>query len=290
MAFRRAVRRQFGDADLLRWREQTRQHVTVALSGDGGDELFAGYDRYRAMRLAARIDRLPQLAGGCSRVRSGNGCRAAGRQKSRSIGFKRLSQLLAAAPGRRYAELIAIFDEQPAAALYSDDFWRNFPDRRSRRPSCWPRWPAAASATSVTAASLADLVTYLPGDLCHKVDIATMAHGLECRQPMLDHRVVELAVAMPSRLKLRGAVAANGFWNVRSATCCRAKSSVARKWDSACHSTAGSAASSRNWRTTRCLARQALGRGYFRRAAIEADARRTRQRPPRPLRTDCGRC
>ena len=67
-----------------------------------------------------------------------------------------------------------------------------------------PRRSAACNRRDpLTAFSLADLVTYLPCDLMTKVDIASMAHGLECRQPFLDHRVVELAARMPRRLKFR---------------------------------------------------------------------------------------
>ena len=71
------------------------------------------------------------------------------------------------------------------------------------RPNTSPPHLRSGRRDVVSATSLADLVTYLPGDLCHKIDMATMAHGLECRQPMLDHRLVELAAAMPSHLKMR---------------------------------------------------------------------------------------
>ena len=95
----------------------TRRHVTVALTGDGGDELFAGYDRYRAMQLAASIDRLPPVRGlfgshAWQRLPSG------GRQKGFFERAKRLSNLLAIPSGRRYAELISIFSEsQPRGAV-----------------------------------------------------------------------------------------------------------------------------------------------------------------------------
>ena len=97
---------------------------------------------------------------------------------------------------------IAIFNEQRRASLYSDDFLAALPDADPGE------FLAAALARSagrdaVTAVSLADLVTYLPGDLMTKVDIASMAHGLECRPPLLDHRVVELAARIPARLKFR---------------------------------------------------------------------------------------
>jgi asparagine synthase (glutamine-hydrolysing) len=180
----------------------TRQSVTVALTGDGGDELFLGYPRYLAVWLAQGFDRLPALmrrlcAGSYwQRLPSGN------RQKSLIRRWKRFAEMLSLPPARRYLEWIAIFGQARRAMLYSDAFTETLPqddplnfltDALSR---CNDR-------DQVTAFGLADLVTYLPCDLMTKVDIASMAHGLECRQPFLDYRVVELAARMPQRLKFR---------------------------------------------------------------------------------------
>ena len=183
--------------------ERTRQHVTVALTGDGGDELFAGYPRYQAVWLAEGFDRLPSMvrrlcAGGYwQRLPSGT------RQKSLLRRWKRFVEMLNRPPAERYLEWIAIFGQARRAALYSDALGRRRCPRPSRRVFLPPPWPAANRRDSVTAVSLADLVTYLPGDLMTKVDIASMAHGLECRQPFLDYRVVELAARMPRRWKFR---------------------------------------------------------------------------------------
>jgi asparagine synthase (glutamine-hydrolysing) len=180
--------------------QMTRQHVTVALTGDGGDELFAGYPRYRAVALGGWIDRLNPLR----RVLAAKLWQAlpGARQKSMLRRFKRFSEALSMSPQRRYLEWIAIFNESRRAALYSDDFLAQLPDSDpfAFLQSAWSR---AGKRDPVTAVSLADLVTYLPCDLMTKVDIASMAHGLECRQPMLDYRVVELAASLPRRLKFR---------------------------------------------------------------------------------------
>jgi asparagine synthase (glutamine-hydrolysing) len=183
--------------------EQTRRHVKVALSGDGGDELFAGYDRYQAMRLAARFDKLPTALRALAVNTFWQHLPTSGRQKSRLSRLKRFLAAAATSPGRRYAEMIAVFKESRRAQLYDEDFLQKLPDHD---PAEFVNAALSRSGNRdvVTAASLADLVTYLPSDLCCKVDVATMAHGLECRQPLLDHRVVELAAAMPSRFKLRG--------------------------------------------------------------------------------------
>ena len=105
-------------------------------------------------------------------------------------------------PVRRYLEWIAIFNEARRASLYNDDFLATLPDADpiAFLQSAWRR---AARRDVVTSASLADLTTYLPCDLMTKVDIASMAHSLECRQPFLDYRVVELAAQMPRRFKYR---------------------------------------------------------------------------------------
>jgi asparagine synthase (glutamine-hydrolysing) len=178
----------------------TRQHVTVALSGDGGDELFAGYDRYRAVALAGIFDRVPPLrwlaaAGIWQRLPT------SGRQKSRLRQLKRFSEALALPPERRYLDWVSIFREAARGELYRDEFLAEL----ASDPADFLRaaWRRAGSRDAVSCASLADLTTYLPCDILTKVDIASMAHGLECRAPLLDYRVVEFAAALPIGLKFR---------------------------------------------------------------------------------------
>jgi asparagine synthase (glutamine-hydrolysing) len=181
--------------------ELTRRHVTVALTGDGGDELFAGYPRYRAVRLAERFDRMPPLV---RRVVAGRFWQMlpAGRQKARLRRWLRFADALPHPPARRYFEWMSIFDERHRAMLYTDTFLASLPDADPLE--FLARALARASRRDpITAASVADLLTYLPCDLMTKVDTASMAHSLECRQPMLDHRVVELAMRMPAKLKFR---------------------------------------------------------------------------------------
>ncbi len=182
--------------------ELTRQHVTVALTGDGGDELFAGYPRYRAAQLADRCDQLPGMLRRLLAGRFWQKLPASPRQKSVPRRWKRFVEVLGQSPLRRYMDWISIFNETRRAELYSDHFLTQLPNID---PIEW-LWAAAARSAGrdpVTMVTLTDLVTYLPCDLMAKVDIASMAHSLECRQPFLDHRVVELAMRIPLRYKLR---------------------------------------------------------------------------------------
>ncbi|HSD77401.1 MAG TPA: asparagine synthase (glutamine-hydrolyzing), partial [Solirubrobacteraceae bacterium] len=182
--------------------EMTRRHVTVALNGDGGDESFAGYTRYVANRLAARLDRVP---GAVRRAGAAAGGRlpAGGAVSSPLNRARRLARALALHPARRYAEYVAWFGARERADIYTDAF------RAELRGSC-PEdavaapWAAASGADVVDVMLEVDVLTYLPGDLLPKIDIATMAHALEARSPLLDHEVMELAASIPADLKVRG--------------------------------------------------------------------------------------
>ncbi len=182
--------------------ELTRRHVTVALTGDGGDELFAGYPRNRAVWLAGLFDRLP---GPVRRVGASGLWQkfpASARQKSPIRRLKRFLEALGQSPQRRYLEWIAIFNERRRAELYSDEFLSRLPDSDPME-FLSAEFARSAGRDRITSTSLTDLATYLPCDLMTKGDTASMAHGRECRQPFLDHRVVELAMKMPLRWKFR---------------------------------------------------------------------------------------
>jgi asparagine synthase (glutamine-hydrolysing) len=103
---------------------------------------------------------------------------------------------------RRYLRWIGIFGEAQRADLYTDDFVATLPesDPLDFIAAIWQR---AKDREPITQASLGDMFTYLPCDLNTKVDVASMAHSLECRQPMLDYRLAELAIGMPLAMKHR---------------------------------------------------------------------------------------
>ncbi|HJZ82351.1 MAG TPA: asparagine synthase (glutamine-hydrolyzing) [Pyrinomonadaceae bacterium] len=179
---------------------ETRRHVTVALNGDGGDECFAGYERYAAMKLAQRyISRLP---GGVVR----NLARALPDIQSRTNPLgkgKRFLKAAAMTPVQRYLRWISAFDEQTKVDLYSDDF-REQTAGFSTAGIIQP-WFAKANGTGIVDASLlADTMTCLPNDLLVKMDIASMTVSLEARSPFLDHHLMEFAASLPEELKLRG--------------------------------------------------------------------------------------
>jgi len=182
----------------------TRQHVTVSLTGDGGDELFIGYPRYRAVALGSQLDR-HRLLKRMLAAPLWQKLPSSARQKSRLRQFKRFSEALGLSPLERYLDWICIFNTQRRALLYEEPFTRSLSQGDPLR-FLEGRWSGITRRDPVTAIALTDLQTYLPGDLMTKVDIASMAHSLECRQPFLDVRLVELAASFPLHWKYRRGV------------------------------------------------------------------------------------
>ena len=192
----------FGDSSAVpTWylSELTRKEVTVALSGDGGDELFAGYDRYRALwasRWMQRLFPIHKLPG----ISLFQKLPDSDRQRSLVRRGKRFLEALGQPASRRYLNWLQIFPEHMRADLYTDEFVEQLPgeDPFEFLDSVWRQSPGR---DIVSRASISDILSYLPCDLCTKVDIASMAHSLEVRQPLLDHRIVEFAAALPWKLK-----------------------------------------------------------------------------------------
>lgn len=185
--------------------EKTRQHVTVALTGDGGDELFAGYPRYQAVRLAGWLDRIPKWLRRFLRDKLLSTLPHSARFKSPWRRLRRFLEQVELPPLERYLEWIGIFPTPMRQGIYTPEFREQLGDQAGRSPSWFleEAGEAVNRRDPLTAIMLIDLMTYLPCDLMTKVDIASMAHGLECRQPFLDHRVVEFAAQLPIRSKLR---------------------------------------------------------------------------------------
>jgi asparagine synthase (glutamine-hydrolysing) len=168
--------------------EQARRHVTVALAGDGGDESFAGYERYVATGLADRVPS-PLARSGAAALR----LLPAARREPRSPLFRaaRFLDVAATAGAERYARLMEVFPLRLRRNLWIDS-------TQARPTLLVPARPDIAGL------QLLDLETYLPGDLLLKADLASMAHSLELRSPFLDHEVVALGLALPDSLKTRG--------------------------------------------------------------------------------------
>ena len=195
--------------------ELTRKHVTVALSGDGGDELFAGYNRYLwAERLAHTVKLVPRPLRGASSA----ALRALAPQT-----WNRLFAFVPAAwrqalPGDKLHKITTLLDNPEPDAIYRRlvSQWER-PEEvaaagHEPRGPLWDPTIAQDFPDLVPRMQFLDMVTYLPDDILTKVDRATMAVGLEGRVPLLDHRVVAYAWSLPLALKLRGG---RGKWLLR---------------------------------------------------------------------------
>lgn len=179
----------------------TREHVTVALNGDAGDENFAGYTRYLANRIARRYDRIPRFLRR-SLEWGVRGLPEVGPYGGPYRRAKRFFAALSDEPWQRYARWVGLFSHTQKAGLYTPAF--------REATACLDSVDLILASKGVgtddfvDAALAADVATYLPDDLLVKVDIASMAHSLEARSPMVDHLFMGFAASIPSSLKLNG--------------------------------------------------------------------------------------
>lgn len=185
----------------------TKRQVTVALNGDGGDENFAGYTRYNAMQFFELLRFVPakRLLAETNRL-----AYAVTKQKIFQKGYRFLSSY-ATSPVDFYLRIIDYFSQEEKNFIYTREFkeatknsrWCSFINSLSLFPSLDGRGRGEGGGLHWLDQLLAiDINSYLPDDLLVKVDIASMAHGLEVRSPFLDHEFMELAAQMPSRLKM----------------------------------------------------------------------------------------
>lgn len=180
---------------------ETRKFVTVALNGDGGDENFAGYVRYPILLFSEKWSRLPHPFHAL--VRGATGLFHALRRDTFSYRVDRFARSIELPWEQRYLQYLSFFTEEEKRALERPDLARNF-----MRTDLWyAGWTAGARGHAhnlLHQAMSMDIETYLADDLLPKVDLGTMAHGLEARSPFLDHELLELTARMPADLKLRG--------------------------------------------------------------------------------------
>ncbi len=180
--------------------ELARRHVTVALNGDAGDENFAGYRRYITPADAQRFDRLPALVRGAVTAVARN---APAPSRSDSVWYRGRKWLrrVADTPAGRYSRRVMIFDTDLKRELCEPAFLN---DGGAAEAYLAEAFATSDASHPVDAMLDVDVNTYLSDCLLVKVDIATMAHGVEGRSPMLDHEFMEFAASLPAEMKLRG--------------------------------------------------------------------------------------
>ena len=170
------------------------EHVTVVLSGDGGDELFAGYDRYLKERMERRLSLVPyplrQAAG------------LAGSFMAEGMKGRNFLRHLAYDGADRYFDANILFREFEKASLFQPQAYEEI--HREDPRSVWRLFFDSQKLHWLSSLQYMDIKSYLPNDILTKVDRMSMAHSIEARVPLLDHKLVEFAATIPPELKLNG--------------------------------------------------------------------------------------
>jgi asparagine synthase (glutamine-hydrolysing) len=175
--------------------EIARQHVTVVLSGDGGDELFGGYDRYLPHPRVAAFDRLP--IPGKSRLAA-----VAWPMLPHGTRGKNYLRHVSRGDEGRYLDSVAFFQADEKRAMLSPDIQRALGGYDSERMLA-RHFERFATLPMHARMMRFDFETYLPEDVLTKVDRMSMAHSIESRVPLLDNEVIDLASSLPASLKIR---------------------------------------------------------------------------------------
>jgi asparagine synthase (glutamine-hydrolysing) len=196
----RSLEEPFGDSSILPTyyvSRLARQHVTVALSGDGGDEAFAGYERYQIHLERRNFEWMPEWAGGFYRkhLHARLPSRVPGRNLAYSVSLPWME---------RYLEGVSLQAFDREMTLLSDDF-RTAALGDADPMGAFRRYLEEAPARDPLSCVLyLDTKTYLPGDILTKVDRMSMLASLEVRVPILDHIFLEWVTGLPSEWKIRG--------------------------------------------------------------------------------------
>lgn len=182
--------------------KMARQEVMVALSGDGGDESFAGYDRYKANKIADIWNVIPanirkKLFALIEKMPESTQKKDFGRNLKKFLRYFHLSNQ------ERYIAWMSNFSYRQKEKLYSSEFKNNL-TTIDRGDYLLGAYSKSMTKDFVDATLFVDIMTYLPCDLLVKMDIASMANSLEVRSPFLDQDLMEFVWAMPSSLKLHG--------------------------------------------------------------------------------------
>ena len=170
-----------------------RENLIVALGGDGGDEVFGGYDRYLATPVMQKLNPLLGIAR--------SGLKIAGQQsfgnarKINRVGSQLSSKASLAA---RYSSILSLAQPADLSALLNPNFQTNAAEVTKLNQF------EDGKLSTLDRMIRSDLYSYLPGDLLVKVDIATMANSLELRSPLLDVNVIEWGVSLPRKYKIKG--------------------------------------------------------------------------------------